>query len=696
MKEERKSWNPSVLLFLLVISLSAFPVSAQAPERDRTLIVDIDGGMVADPTNWNPFIIGVRRDQGFHQLITEYFFYYNWQSGLLTPWLATGYEYNEDYTSITVHLRKGVKWSDGEPFTADDVVFTYEMLLENAPRLDHSADVAGFVDEVVEIDDYTVEIKLKSPNLRFHLSWAFPTVAIWGGLPIVPKHIWKDVDPLTYKNSPPVFTGPYELVSASETTFTYKRRDDWWGWDVLGIRPAPEYVIYTWYGPEETRAIKMAGHELDAIMDISLGTFLTLRDKNPYVEAWHDDLPYAYVSAGCDRYMLINNLKYPWSLKEARWALSYLIDREEVVRVAYENTSAPLRTLMAEVPAITKWLDEIEDLFEIYPTREYNPDKATAIFESLGFTKGADGIWVTPNGTRLELSILTPAPWIEKRRMATVLVDQLTTGGVDTVMKIVEVGPFGDGIMTGTFDSAVLWYCPLGGFEPYSFLVLMHSKYWRPIGEATTGWHTNCERFKNATYDAIVDEMEQTPEDDPRYTELFREAMEIWLDNLPGIPITLSKKLIPFDTYYWTGWPTAKNPWFNPQAWHGHFLMPLTGIRPREVEYVRTYFAGKVPKFRGIDLEWYGPFVAGDSDMIPVDDAEFLVGRGYSVSTEAVAVATETVTQTVTQTTTETQAAQTVTQSVPTMDVTSVAGAGVVALVVGVAVGWLVGSRKRT
>ena len=80
----------------------------------------------------------------------------------------------------------------------------------------------------------------QTPNPHFHLiREAFPAVGIWGGLTILPKHIWEGKDPLTFKSIPPVGTGPYKVKDASQTAITYERRDDWWGTKVFGVQPAP-------------------------------------------------------------------------------------------------------------------------------------------------------------------------------------------------------------------------------------------------------------------------------------------------------------------------------------------------------------------------------------------------------------------------------------------------------------------------
>jgi peptide/nickel transport system substrate-binding protein len=640
---------------LILVSLSQVLASRtlaapQLPPREKILIVDIDAGRVADPTNWNWMVPGTRRDQGYHQLILEKLFYINFETGEVIPWLAESYEYKDNYTKFIIHLRKGVAWSDGAPFTADDIVFTYETMLKYAPQLAYSSDVKEWVKSVRKIDDYTVEVTLTKPNPRFHLLAIAFTQGVWGGMEVLPKHVWEGKDPLTFKFYPPIGTGPYVLVEASETRFVYKRRDDWWATKVFGIRPAPEYVIYVWYGPEETRVMRMARHELDSICDITPGAFLSLKEKNPYVVAWYADVPYAWLDP-CPRYISIPWTRYPWNIPEVRRALSYLVNREELIKIAYEYSSIPSWGLYPFYGGLKPYFDAIKDLLEKYDwVIKYDPKKAEEIFKSLGFKKGPDGVWVTPNGTRLALTIIAPSPWIEILRNAVVVANQWKAAGIDVVVKTLEAAPFFDAIYRGQYEAASYWHCPPGPSEAYLITSTLHSRYVVPVAVEAAP-HLNVERYRNPELDKILDEWAMTPpENIEKCKELFRKAMEIWLRDLPqGIPLSQARKLIPFDTYYWVGWPTADNPWIHPCNWWASFLLVITGyrsprtgewvggIRPAKIDYTTIYFTKDTSRFRGIDLTWYGPYKAGEAARIPVDDAEFWIRQGYASYTPPIA-----------------------------------------------------------
>ncbi|NLJ25678.1 MAG: ABC transporter substrate-binding protein, partial [Firmicutes bacterium] len=156
--------------------------------RERTLIIGLSG-RVATTDLWNPFTPGTPMSNGFQQVLIESLFYLNYETGQLMPWLATSYEYNEDCTEVTIKIRPGVEWSDGVPFTSRDVVFTLDMLKENAPKLLFSSDVAQYVASAEALDDETVFIKLNQRSPMFVVDMF--GVREYNALPIVPEHIWK-------------------------------------------------------------------------------------------------------------------------------------------------------------------------------------------------------------------------------------------------------------------------------------------------------------------------------------------------------------------------------------------------------------------------------------------------------------------------------------------------------------------------
>jgi len=530
----------------------------------------------SDPTNLNVYTVADRSRSGIHQVVYEYFFYQNLQTGEYIPWLAEGYEYNDDFTAITVHLRDGVEWSDGEPFTADDVVFTYDLLLAN-PGMTWAAEVSKWTESVEKLDDLTVRFNLTAANPRYHQNReAFPAVGIWGGISILPQHVWEGLDPLAFKNSDPIGTGPYTLVKATETAITWERNDNWWGTKVFGVKPAPKTMTFQYVGSPTSVALALAANDIDTpqIGILSLGDFLAVAARNPNVSAWHKDAPYTWLDP-CPRALLVQNANPPWDQKEMRWALSYLINWQSVVDLAYEGSTVPAWGIWPAYDGLQPYFDAIQDLREQYPTATYDAAKAEELLTSAGYKKGADGYWASAAGEKLHINFLVQAGDPEAMKVTAVVADQLEAGGIE-----VEVQPLSGSVqdnarLLGEYDLAYQAFCPGTIFDN---LELFHSKYYVPLGEMAPWYERNSFRFNNEAFSAIVDEMAATPPTEvEKIKDQFHRAMAIWLDELPVIPGMQAPALVPFNTTYWEGWPSADNPWNMPVSWWATWNLVING-----------------------------------------------------------------------------------------------------------------------
>jgi peptide/nickel transport system substrate-binding protein len=185
-----------IIFFVLLMglfSVLSFTALAQDVAREDTVIFDVYGQTGADPNfdQFNWMIPNSARNRGYHQAVSEPLFILNYETGEIMPWLAESMESNDALDVWTLHLRDGAEWSDGVPFTADDVVFTIQLLLDDDTlTLDNAANMQNWVASVEKVDDYTVVFNLTKPNPRFQLDNF--SVRIWGGINMLPEHVWKD------------------------------------------------------------------------------------------------------------------------------------------------------------------------------------------------------------------------------------------------------------------------------------------------------------------------------------------------------------------------------------------------------------------------------------------------------------------------------------------------------------------------
>ena len=556
-----------VLLGLLTIANAAPSGAAQEePAREEILKIAISEP-IQDPTNMNMTNWSADRAlTGLHQVAYEYFFYNNLQTGEFIPWLAESYEYSADNTSMSVKLRDGVTWSDGEPFTADDVVFTYDLLAKNT-GMGNSAEVTKAVKSVEKVDNLNVKINLVTANPRFHLNReAFPAVGIWGALTILPKHIWeKEADPLTFKNSDPVGTGPYRIKDANQNGVTLERRDDWWGTKAFEVTPAPTNIQFVYVGDEQNVALSLSSNDIDAapIGILSAGTFTQVTGQNPNVRAWTQDLPFAWADP-CPRGLMIQNDNPPFDKPEVRWAISHLIDRQAVVDLAYEGTTTPAWNIWPEYDGNKPYTDAITDLHEQYPVESYDPARAEELLTSVGLTP-----------SDITLRYVVDADNVEEQKNSQVIADQLTAAGINVEVQPLTGNPNADARLKGDYDMAQQPFCP--GY-PVENLELFHGKYYVPLGQNAPWFERNSFRYNNPEFDALVDQMlALPPEATDQITPIFHDAMAIWFRDLPIIPLVQTPALVPFNSTYWQGWPTAEEPWNMPVTWWATTELVVTG-----------------------------------------------------------------------------------------------------------------------
>jgi len=549
--------------------------------RAETVIFEVDarGGQFADPELMNPYVPGGLRNQGMHQAVQEPLFILNYQTGEIEPWLGESMDADETFTTWTLHIRKGVEWSDGEAFNADDIVFTMALLLEHT-ELGYAAGMQDWVESVEKVDDFTVTFNLTRPNSRFQLdNWS---VRIWGGPVILPEHIWADQDPLTFKNYDPdkgwpVFTGPYLLDSVNPTEFSYVRNDDWWGakvgWKEL---PEPKKLIWVRSASDETAVNVMAQGGIDSLMDITLGQLQALQGQNPDVITWFDEMPLAWVPDPCSRTFEFNNAIEPWNDPDMRWAINYAVDRDEIVKIAYEGTTLKNRHYFPAYPPLDALVDLAiaEGAWDVDELFTHDPQKTFAILESKGYTREGDGYW-QKDGEDLSLEIATHEGFIEKRRIAQVVTEQLQRSGINAVHVNQAGQTWGDNFRNGEFESRMGWQTCGSVNEPWATMDTFNTRWLEPIGTRANQNSWRWSGDKAEEYGALVDQIGSLPLGDPAIEPLFLQATALLFEELPVIPITEAKKIIPFLETYWTNWPTFDNQYVHPPTWwqHTHYII---------------------------------------------------------------------------------------------------------------------------
>ena len=562
---------------------------AQVP-RNKTLILGCADGpnnQFADVTLMNPYLHGITRSG--YNIAMEPLYYYNAYNtdavcgppgmtckGGDIPWLAESYSYNQDFTQLSIKIRQGVTWSDGQPFTANDVAFTINMLKDNAPTMSWSTDMKQWVKEATAVDANTAQITLTAPNPRFFFSYF--TFHQDVGVQIQPEHIWKGQDPTKFTNFDmskgwPVTTGAWKLVLSSPDQKIWDRNPNWWA-AKTNFHPLPqmERIIYLPNFDEPKLVELLVSNQADQTLDLRPNNVKAALAQNPKLQVWTENnaLPYGYldwwpISLG------FNDSKAPWNDPEIRWAVNHAIDRKQLVDVGYGGAGVTTVLPFPAFPALQNYTKGLNDLLQQNPIDSFDINKTAQIMQSKGYAKDQGGFWAK-GGTRLSMVILIFQIFQD---ITPVLVAQLRKAGFDATFKTPSNA--GDIEAQGTEDAFISGHG--GGVrDPYFTLRLYQSRFSAPTGQAAVYPY----RWKDDNFDKIVDQMGQTAPDDPKLEELFHQAMQIWIPALPDIGLVQWFHRIPVNTTYWTNWPNEKNPIINTANWHRTAPLWINSLKPAQ------------------------------------------------------------------------------------------------------------------
>ena len=552
--------------------------------RDRTLIL-MNGGpnQYSLFDNQNPYIPG--SDQGYHMgtlpAAFEPLIMYNVLTGEYENWLAESWEYNDSFTVLTVKIRAGIEWADGVPFTARDVAFTFDMLRDHAASMVHLADLPEFFDSTEVVDDHTVRLVLKKAGPAF---WA-TTLSSNHGIFVLPEHIWKDQDPLEFTfhdidGGLPLGTGPYRLVHASPHQKIYDLRQDWWA-AKTGFKRLPriQRIIYVPQQEESQAAQLLLTDQLDMAPIMQVLTLESVLERNGRVVTFADrQPPYGYLD-WCPIDLNLNCSEPPFDDPQIRRAISMAIDREKLVQLA--ESGAGVVALHPFTPY--EWFAPFDEaLQEILARHGYDSQphlqEVDRIMEGKGYRKDDEDLWVSSEGECVEIALYVPQ-WL--RAYGPPLTQQLRDAGFDANF---DTSPgLTSLVQTGEQKASLGCKGPSGvrGMDPYLMLSYYTSQYFRPTGQPAPLWAT-ISRWRNEEFDRIVERIAPLQVGDEELLELFGEAMEIWVEELPDIFLAQLIIRYPCNTTRWTGWPSQQDPYGFPHSWQWELLKTFIRLEPAQ------------------------------------------------------------------------------------------------------------------
>ncbi len=467
-------------------------------------------------------------------------------AGVALPFLAESWEFNDEGTELTFTLRNDVAWSDGEKFTAEDVAFTWQLVL------DGETNAAYPFASVEATDDTTVKVTYDNPS--------FTDLMQFSSRRILPKHIWENEDVAGYTNQEPVGTGPFVLDSFSPQQVALKVRDDWWGGASKGV----QRVVLLAMSADAAKDAAIKG-------DIDYGTFGWENGEEEFVAKDPENNEYSFYPTGSAAGIIFNTMAKPYDDPAVRRALRDCLDLQaaaDAVKVGYD---VPTKCgLDADVYSAV-----------LAPNQEQTPDPegAKKTLEDAGYT--VEGGKLAKDGESWELRYDVYQPYTEWVLTGQLLADQWKTAlGLDVRVNQLADQPYSDVVESGGYG--MISESPTGGLQIADQASLYDS---RKVGEPGDNSQGNAAFLKNTRIDEIADALMEIPpgEQEDKVKELAVEFQEIITEEAPFIATATGGWKAVFNKKRWDNFPVMGETDFVPNnTLPADAILTLMNLEPRK------------------------------------------------------------------------------------------------------------------
>ncbi|TFD87132.1 ABC transporter substrate-binding protein [Cryobacterium lactosi] len=505
--------------------------NSSTPESGASLTIAKPDGAIATESN-NPWIGESSGNKlGYINAILEPLGIVNLisPSDDVKPWLASEITWADDYKSVTLVARDGVKWNDGEDFTAADIEFTFNMFKDN-PELDTAA--LGITDVTLDGSSVTIgftgSMFSKQDKVLHKL--------------IVPQHIWESVDdPATYENLEPVGTGPYVLSQFDTQSVELTARDDYWGGEL-----AVPTLYYVSYNDNTALTTALANGDADWAQAFIPNVDSAYVNKDP-----EHNVYWAAAGLAVDT-MFVNTQTKPFNDVAFRQAMNLVIDRQQYADIAREG-SVPV------VSSVTGLPTPVGDSF-ISPeyegvSYEVDLDAATGILKDAGYTWSGDDL-VDPSGAPVSFALSVPQGWNDYVTGISLIADAAKTLGVAATVDTPDSDSWWEAKGTGDFQAILHWTDT--GATPYDlYSDIMDGRWLKPLGESAD---FNFGRFDSPEATLALSEYTNAADDATRAASLAT-VQKIFVDEVPSMPVGTRPFIGAYNTRSYVGWPGEDNPY---------------------------------------------------------------------------------------------------------------------------------------
>ena len=439
--------------------------------------------------------------------------------------LATSWNVSPDGKEWTFSLRHGVQWHDGAEFTADDVKFTYDTVLDpNTKPTVAKSDYAA-IQQVEVVDPYTV---------RFYLSRPDASLLSKVVLGIAPKHLLQGQDLATTPfNQNPIGTGPFMFDSWKQGESVVLKRNP----NYFGIVPRADKLIWNVVPDSNALALQAISGELDA------APVLNMRD----VSAIQDSGKMALYETIEGNTQISLQLKNPlFEDVRVRQALAYGIDTRALIDKVMQG---------AAVPATSDILPNSWAYNPNVPTYGYDPTKAKALLAQAGWRPGPDGV-LMKDGRRFQFTLMTYAGDKDFEQVMLAVRQNWADLGVDVKAATQERNSFvSQRVLKGDFDAVLL-----------QSSVQIDPDLSRRFASTSITNGQNFLNYRNSTVDRLLEQALATSDTGARRQAYF-EVQRIMAEELPQISLFYPKSIYAFKPGIIGVKPSPTNLFWNAEEW---------------------------------------------------------------------------------------------------------------------------------
>jgi peptide/nickel transport system substrate-binding protein len=552
-----------LLVVLLAAAAAAVWTATGSGSRDRTSAAAHQAAAGTSVTisneqggtwtcGFNPFSADLV-DWSFGPVYEPLVFVDELKSGAATPWLASKYKWANHNKKITFTIRSGVKWSDGKPLTAGDVLYTFQLLKKHA-ALDLQAVWSVLKSVTRKGNKVTFQFKTAAVPYFYYVA---------GQTPIVPKHVWKSIkNPITDKIKDPVGSGPYEIShkSCSPQEMTYHKNGHYW----QKGKPKIDTVYYPAYLSNDPANQDLASGKAQWGSQFIPSIKAFYISKSPDNHYWFP--PVANVS-------VFINLKNPLLKNVAvRRAMAYAIDRSRVSRIGEYGYEPAANQTGIVTPTFKSWLNK-----KLAKKFTYNPTKAKQILTKAGY-KFSGGVFHTKSGKALSFSMVNIGGYSDWVSSAQIVISNLEAIGIKVSASNLSATTYNNDVYTGKYDLAYDGN-EAGGPAPYYELRQeLYSPNSAPIGKTAS---SNWERYYNKKVDSLIKAYAATTSSKKQHS-IVNQLEAAMVRDVPIIPVTEGVDWYQYNTKSITGWVTKKQPFAKPAAYEvPDWGVMLLHLRPK-------------------------------------------------------------------------------------------------------------------